>query len=76
MIAAYIMKVVMVSVIFLMLGVGLRTAFGQIIAVARKVRLRPGRDYHVVFPVRHPAGHRRVVEKGSLLRGSVEKQIW
>jgi len=39
MIAAYIMKVVMVSVIFLMLGVGLRTAFGQVIAAARQVRL-------------------------------------
>lgn len=39
MIAAYMMKVVMVSVIFLMLGVGLRTAFGQVIAVARQVRL-------------------------------------
>jgi BASS family bile acid:Na+ symporter len=39
MIAAYMMKVVMVSVIFLMLGVGLSTAFGQVIAVARQVRL-------------------------------------
>ena len=39
MIAAYMMKVVMVSVIFLMLGVGLRTAFGQVIAAARQVRL-------------------------------------
>jgi BASS family bile acid:Na+ symporter len=39
MIAAYIMKVVMVSVIFLMLGVGLRTAFAQVIAAARQVRL-------------------------------------
>ena len=39
MIAAYMMKVVMVSVIFLMLGVGLNTAFGQVIAVARQVRL-------------------------------------
>jgi BASS family bile acid:Na+ symporter len=38
-IAAYMMKVVMVSVIFLMLGVGLSTAFGQVIAVARQVRL-------------------------------------
>ena len=39
MIAAYVMKVVMVSVIFLMLGVGLRTPFGQVIAAARQVRL-------------------------------------
>ena len=39
MIAAYVMKVVMASVIFLMLGVGLNTAFGQVIAVARQVRL-------------------------------------
>ncbi len=39
MIAAYVMKVVMFSVIFLMLGVGLRTAFGQVIVVARQVRL-------------------------------------
>jgi BASS family bile acid:Na+ symporter len=39
MIAAYVMKVVMVSVIFLMLGVGLRTAFGQVIDAARQVRL-------------------------------------
>jgi BASS family bile acid:Na+ symporter len=39
MIAAYMMKVVMVSVIFLMLGVGLRTAFGQVIDAARQVRL-------------------------------------
>ena len=39
MIAAYIMKVVMFSVMFLMLGVGLRTAFGQVIAAAKQVRL-------------------------------------
>jgi BASS family bile acid:Na+ symporter len=39
MIAAYVMKVVMFSVIFLMLGVGLRTAFGQVIVVVRQVRL-------------------------------------
>jgi BASS family bile acid:Na+ symporter len=39
MLAAYMMKVVMLSVIFLMLGVGLRTAFGEVIAAARQVRL-------------------------------------
>jgi BASS family bile acid:Na+ symporter len=33
------MKVVMFSVIFLMLGVGLRTAFGEVVAAARQVRL-------------------------------------
>ena len=39
MIAAYVMKVVLLSVIFLMLGVGLNTAFGQVVAAVKQVRL-------------------------------------